>query len=106
LNKAIDFINSLQFDGYKVSQDQQNEFPRVICREVIQTPYEVKKAICVLVYEFRSNSTNQRKKLQRDGVKSINTGGVSETYVDGLESKSSISKDVKQLLSNWLYRGV
>jgi hypothetical protein len=106
LNKALKRINALQFDGYKVSQDQQNEFPRVICREVVQTPEDVKEAICRLVYEFRNNTTSQRKKLQRDGVKSINTGGVSETYVDGLESKGSISKEVKQLLNNWLYRGV
>lgn len=106
LNKSIDYINRLQFDGDKVSQGQQNAFPRIICRDVIETPYEVKKAICRLVYDIKNNATNERKKLQRDGVKSISTGGVSETYVDDLDSKSVISKEIKQLLSPWLYRGV
>lgn len=104
LNKSIDFINTLQFDGDKVSQEQQDEFPRIICREVVQTPYEVKKALCVLVYEFRSNATNSRKRLQRDGVKSINTGGVSETYSDNV-GNDVVSREYKQILSNWLYRG-
>lgn len=107
LNKAIDFINELQFDGYKVSQDQQNEFPRIICREVVQTPYEVKKAICRLVFEFRNNTVSLRRQLQREGVASIDTGtgGTKETYALGSGYKE-VSNEFKKILSNWLYRGV
>lgn len=104
LNKSIDFINNLQFDGYKVSQGQQNAFPRIICREVVQTPYEVKKAICRLVYEFRNNRTSTRRILQMENVKAINTGGTDEKYSEDI-GKQEISNAYKSILSDWLYRG-
>lgn len=104
LTEALSEINNLQFDGYKVVESQQDAFPRNICREVIQTPNEVKKALCVLVYEFKRDKTSARKELQRDGVKSISTGGVTETYGDNV-CNTEINKKIKKMLSPWLYRG-
>lgn len=105
INKAVDEINKQQFDGKKVSEAQENAFPRIICREVIEIPQDVKKAICVLVYEFKNNRTNQRKRLQMEGVESISTAGVSEKYTID-KDKREISNKYKKYLSGWIYRGV
>jgi hypothetical protein len=70
-----------------------------------EVPQAVKDATCEEALALLERGNSQRRKLQAEGVVSMNIGGLGETYAVG-SGKGLLSQEAKELLRPWLLRAV
>lgn len=109
LGRSEVFIDELKYKGQFKEEYQQHKFPRVLdTGYVVEKEDErVKKALCCVVYDLLKGLSigSTRADLIRQGVKSISTGGVSESY--GLLSEvKEVSDNYVKYLGFCLFNGV
>ena len=99
LGRSEGFIDSLRYKGQFKEQYQLHAFPRKLnTGYVVEKDDErIKKALCYVVYDTLKSLGNTRADLIRQGVKSISTGGVSESYGSISEIKEVSTNYVKYL---------
>lgn len=112
LDRAESFLDSseMPYKGSYQEPYQQHAFPRVLgTGYVVEKDDErVSKAVCCVVYDLlksETSSSSSREDLIRQGVKSISTGGVSESY-GTLEEVKTISDEYVKYLGFCLFNGV
>lgn len=96
LNKAEDFLDNLLYEPN--------------AEEITSFETDKNKAECCIIFDLLQMQAqgNERIALIRQGVKSINTAGVSESYGDysDVKNNSGISDSYKKYLWRYLYNGV
>lgn len=102
LTMATRAIDRTPVKGVKASYDQANQFPRYPDTEI---PQAVKDACCEEALALLERGDSQRRKLQVEGVVSMNIGGLSETYAVG-SGRGLLSQEAKELLRPWLLGAV
>jgi hypothetical protein len=109
LGRSEVFIDDLKYKGHYKEEFQQHKFPRVLgTGYVVEKDDErIKKALCCVVYDFLKvlSTGDTRADLIRQGVKSISTGGVSESY-GSLSDIKEVSTNYVKYLGFCLFRGV
>lgn len=103
IGKATAYIDSLNYRGKKLEIGQLNSFPRIIDGVVTSTTkVELATVYCCIAFLKQDNS--KRLRLQSEGVKSIDLGGVKESY----DSNSNLIDDkmVKMYLKPYIFCGV
>jgi hypothetical protein len=121
LSRGMQLLESLNYRGVKEEYKQQLSFPRLINSSgyyiemnffPIETliggfihtgiPDNLKKALAHIVVMSIQDTSSSRKKLQRQGVKSLRAGDVAETYIDDIGLKVSLIDDyiISLYLSN------
>lgn len=103
ITQAVAYMTGLRYRGRYKEEGQEIPFPRIINNVVVEVNDNVRKAVASIVYDLLESTTNGRKELQRHGVKSINTGGVSESYKEEIEE---VSDKYKQFIEKYLFNGV
>ena len=118
LRRAAVIIDRQQLQGFKVLTTQTLEFPRILYSQypfsavvspipfqdknwIAQTvvPDNVKHAQCEIAYQLLQG-TPKRVELQRQGVKSIGLGKLSESYKGG--QNTIVSEEAKELLQPYI----
>lgn len=98
LERSEGFIDGLRYKGCYVEHYQLHAFPRELNTGYVvnEKDERVQKALCCIVYDLLKglSTDSTRADLIRQGVKSISTGGVSESY-------GSIS-DLKEVSMNYV----
>lgn len=64
----------------------------------------IKKAQVCVIYDILASIQSSRYELRKQGVKSINSGGVSESYTD--EKVEEVSNRYKQYIEKYKFTGV
>ena len=112
LDRAESFLDSseMPYKGSYKEQYQQHAFPRVLGTGYVveKNDERIQKAVCCVVYDLLKSETSgssSREDLIRQGVKSISTGGVSESY-GTLEEVKTISDEYVKYLGFCLFNGV
>jgi hypothetical protein len=121
LTRAMLLIESLNYRGVKEEYKQELSFPRLINSSgyysqmdffpiesliggFIHTgiPDNLKKALAHIVVMSIQDTSSSRKKLQRQGVKSLRAGDVAETYIDDASLKVALIDEyiIRLYLSN------
>lgn len=122
LKQATKAINRQPLKGRPVNLNQPLAFPRCYlalgappsqyrfdlltgwwCE--VDIPQAVKDATCEEALALLERGNSQRRKLQQDGVQSVNIGDVSETYRPG-SGRGLISQEAKELLKPYLVGAV
>lgn len=104
ISRAEGVIDCERFMGSYVEPYQEHAFPRIICnRTVSEQQTCIKQAICYIIYDILSYKQNGRAGLIKQGVKSISTGGVSESYAENVKE---ITDKYKVFLKKYLFNGV
>lgn len=103
LNTANALFNKFQWIGYKVDDNQEDAFPRLIYKEVVTVPDDVVNALADYCIHWVRYNTDESIKDMRRGVKSVHIGNYSESYE--FNSKLAGLSDYKKYLTGWLYRG-
>ena len=107
LDRAIEQFESLKFRGRKVVYGQSYSFPRLIGGRFIDVNDNIKKAIVSLVISGLEVGLSPRLQAQRDGVKSMSTGKMSETYRDSVPRYGSVdARVVDKYLKSYIFKGV
>lgn len=109
LGRSEVFIDELKYKGRFKESYQQHAFPRVLgTGYVVEKEDErLKKALCCVVYDFLKvlSTGDTRADLIRQGVKSISTGGVSESY-GSLSDVKEVSDNYVKYLGFCLFNGI
>ena len=109
LGRSEDFLDTLRYKGCFVEDYQTHAFPRKLdTGYVVEIDDErVEKALCCIVYDTIKyiKSGSAKADRIRQGVKSISTGGVSESY-GTLNEVQEISKNYAKYLGFCLFKGV
>ena len=109
LGRSEVFIDELKYKGQYKEKNQQHKFPRVLgTGYVVEKDDErVQKALCCVVYDYLKvlSTGDTRAYLIRQGVKSISTGGVSESY-GSLSEVKEVSDNYVKYLGFCLFNGV
>lgn len=111
LGQSEVFLDSLRYKGCFVEDYQSHAFPRKlgVGYTIEKNDERVQKALCCIAYDFMKQSAlgSSRLDLIRQGVKSISTAGVSESYGDISEiEKNKISDNYVKYLGFCLFKGV
>lgn len=83
LGRSEGFIDGLRYKGRFVEDYQAHAFPRELNTGYVveKNDERVLKALCMVSYDLMANDKpNSREDLIKQGVKSITTAGVSESY--------------------------
>ena len=79
----IDDVNARKYNCYSVEDYQEHAFPRILGSRVIaKSDLRVQKALAWVLFDKVKYANNERRKHIEQGVKSMNLGGVSESYGD------------------------
>ena len=109
LGRSEVFLDNLKFKGRFKERFQQHAFPRVLNTGYVvdKNDERVLKALCSIFYDYMRNQKIGTKKTDRirQGIKSISTGGVSETY-GSLSEIKEVSDDYVKFLGFCLFNGV
>ena len=109
LGRAEVILDQLRYKGSYLEDYQQHAFPRELnTGYVVDCKDErVLKGLCCIVYDLMKGMStgSTRADLIRQGVKSISTGGVSESY-GSLSELQEISTNYVKYLGFCLFRGV
>lgn len=114
LEQSEGIIDDLRYKGVFVENFQAHAFPRVLQGGYVveKDDDRVKKAICCIAYDLMKSITSttsdsSRADLIRQGVKSISTVGVSESYAEYSEiEKNKISTNYVKYLGFCLFKGI
>ena len=99
IEKAVVSIDNQLYRGRRLSKGQLNAFPRVIDGVCIYTPPSLKYAVSSHVLKDLKLINSKRLQLQSEGVVSIDTSGVKESYnVEAVECNNWLG-----YLKNYLY---
>lgn len=98
IKKAMSVIDMQLFRGRKVSNTQENAFPRIVDGSNTLIPPSVKYATASYVLQELKTTSSKRLQLQNEGVVSIDTGGVKESY-----SKDTTKDMWLMYLNRYLY---
>lgn len=96
LERSEGFIDNLIYKGKYKERNQLHSFPRVLHSglEISIKDERVLKSICCVVFDdIKSMQSSSRTDLIRQGVKSISTAGVSESYSSYEEIESNKISD-------------
>ena len=109
LGRSEVFIDELKYKGQFKEEYQQHKFPRVLgTGYVVEKEDErVKKALCCVVYDYLKFQKIGTSKIDRirQGIKSISTGGVSESY-GSLSEVKEVSDNYVKYLGFCLFNGI
>lgn len=109
LERSEGFIDGLRYKGCFVEDYQCHAFPRKLNTGYVvdYKDERIKKALCCIVYDLiKDLSTGgTRADLIRQGVKSISTGGVSESY-GSLSELQEVSTNYAKYLGFCLFKGI
>jgi hypothetical protein len=101
LERSEGFIDGLRYKGCFVEDYQYHAFPRKLNTGYVvdYKDERIQKALCCIVYDLLKvlNTGDTRADLIRQGVKSITTAGVSESYGSLSEIKEVSDNYVKYL---------
>lgn len=111
LGRSEGFLDELKYKGRFKEINQRHSFPRVLSTGYVveKEDERVQKALCCIVYDILKSKSLGRSRLDliRQGVKSISTGGVSESYGSLSEIKENeISKNYAKYLGFCLFKGI
>lgn len=98
IEKAVVDIDSQLYVGRKVSSKQANAFPRIINGTNTLIPPSLKYAVASYVIRELKVSNSKRLQLQAEGVTSIDTSGVKESY-----KEEAVDNSWKGYLRSYLY---
>lgn len=109
LGRSEVILDQLRYKGSYLTDYQQHAFPRELNTGYVvnEKDERVLKGLCCIVYDLmKGQSTGSaRADLIRQGVKSISTGGVSESY-GSISELREISDNYVKYLGFCLFRGV
>lgn len=114
LGRSEGFIDSLRYKGQFKEQYQMHAFPRKLnTGYVVEKDDErIKKALCYVVYDtLKSLRTidpitgETPEDIIRQGIKSINTGGVSVSY-GAIDEIKEVSQNYVKYLGFCLFKGI
>ena len=107
LGRSEGFIDSLKYKGQFKEQYQMHAFPRKLNTGYVveKNDERVQKAICYVVYDYLKSLCDTRTDLIRQGVKSISTGGVSESY-GTIDEIKEVSQNYVKYLGFCLFKGI
>lgn len=107
LGRSEGFIDSLRYKGQFKEQYQMHAFPRKLNTGYVveKNDERVQKAICYVVYDYLKSLCDTRTDLIRQGVKSISTGGVSESY-GTIDEIKEVSQNYVKYLGFCLFKGI
>lgn len=109
LGRSEGFIDNLKYKGKFKEKYQPHAFPRTLDTGYVieKNDERILKALCCVVYDFLKydNLGSSRIDLIKQGVKSISTGGVSESYGD-IKDIKIISDNYVKYLGFCLFNGV
>lgn len=107
LGRSEVFLDGLRYKGRFVEDYQSHAFPRKLgTGYVIEKDDErVQKALCCIFFDLLSSMKSARADRIRQGVKSISTGGVSESY-GTLDEVKEVSENYVKYLGFCLFKGV
>ena len=103
IGQAECYIDSLRYKGRRAEYGQMGAFPRYIKDTLIPINDDIKRAVCCVVYDLLDTSRDTRKQLIASGVKSISTGGVSESYAD---SVIEVGDRYKRYIGKYIFNGI
>jgi hypothetical protein len=120
LEEASDHIDDLSLKGYRYSDSQAREFPRIPDKVIQVTPYdseidfqgggidysEVPQAIldacCLEALEILKQGNSVRRENQEQGVQAQKISDSSETYVEGAGLQTLWSLRARKKLAYWI----
>lgn len=112
LERSEGYIDNLRYLGSFVEDYQAHAFPRKFGTGYVveKSDERVLKALCLIAFDYLKASNDdsvERTTLIRQGVKSISTAGVSESYGDLSEVESNkVSKHYESYLGFCLFNRV
>lgn len=112
LGRSEGFIDGLRYKGKFVEEYQAHAFPRKLNTGYVVSKYDerVQKGVCMVAYDtmlFMKEEKTGRYEAIKQGVKSISTAGVSESYGSFKEVESSkVSPKYKEYLDFVLFNKV
>lgn len=112
LGRSEDYIDSLRYIGRFAEDYQIHAFPRQLGTGYVveKSDERVLKALCMVAFDYiraLSMGNSQKEARIRSGVKSISTGGVSESYgtISEIEN-SKVSSNYAKYLGFCLFNKV
>lgn len=112
LGRSEGYIDNLRYVGSFVEEYQLHAFPRKLHTGYVVSKNDerVLKALCMVAFDYitaESSSSDSRETYIRQGVKSISTGGVSESYGTISEVENSkVSSNYAKYLGFCLFKGI
>lgn len=106
LTRATNYIDTFAFRGKPSSSEQDLKFPRVINKVDVGIPLQIKKCTAHLVFLYLEDKKSSRKQLQKDGVKRVSAGKVTEEYQDNLDFYTLNKDTINGYLNKYLVKGV
>lgn len=109
LTQAVAYMGTLRFRGRYKEDGQEQPFPRKIQNKetggwyVVEVNDNIRKALACIVFDILKNQSSSRYEYRKQGVKSISTGSVSESYT---EEVKEVSDNYKKYIGKYLFRGV
>ena len=109
LGRSEGFLDTLRYRGSFSEEYQAHAFPRKLDTGYVVEKNDVRvlKGLCSIFYDYllANTSNGSREELIRQGVKSISTAGVSESYGSYAEiEKSKISLNYQKYLDFVLFK--
>lgn len=109
LGRAEVILDQLRYKGSYLENYQHHAFPRKLNTGYVvdYKDERVQKAICCIVFDMLKglSAGSTRADLIRQGVKSISTGGVSESY-GSLSDVKEVSDNYVKYLGFCLFNGI
>lgn len=108
LGRSEVFIDQLRYKGRYVEDCQVHAFPRELkAGYVVEKDDErIKKAVCCIVFDLIKFKKYEKKVDRiRQGIKSINTGGVNESY-GTIDEVQEVSQNYVKYLGFCLFKGI
>lgn len=94
-------INSFDFIGSKLIQNQPMEFPRNY-----ELPQDIKNAVCEEAIKLLKNNKNIHQQNQENNISSINLGDSSVSYKFSKPIEHSLASNLAyQLIQKWIKKG-
>ena len=107
LGRSEVFLDSLRYKGCFVEDYQSHAFPRKLGTGYVieKNDERVQKALCCIFFDLLNSSKSTREERIRHCIKSISTGGVSESY-GTLDEVKEVSENYVKYLGFCLFKGV
>ena len=109
LGRSEGILDHLRFKGQFVEEYQAHAFPRKLGTGYVieKNDERVQKGLVCIFYDLLKGSyaNGSREERIRQGIKSISTGGVSESY-GTLEEVKEVSENYVKYLGFCLFKGV
>lgn len=113
LGRSEGFIDGLRYKGRFVEDYQPHAFPRKLNTGYVveKNDERVLKAVCCVAFDYMQAMAFYNSEVEqtiRSGIKSISTGGVSESYgsIDDFRQGQEVSQNYVKYLGFCLFKNV